>query len=458
MRFQYVRAILSLSWPILVAQLAVLANGVADVVMTGHYSATHLAAVGIGSAIYVTIWVVLMGVLQSLSPLIATRFGAGERAAVGVQARQGALVAIGLSVMGVALLSLSQPVLKWADVPANVAPIASGYLRAIAWGLPATLLARVFYALAPAVGRSRPVMVINLAMLFVKIPLTYVLLYGKLGLPQLGAVGCAVASAVEFWIMLACATLLLFFDPFYRQFEIFHGRLWPHWTMLKGILGLGIPIALTYLVDVSAFTFMALFLARLGARVLAGHQIISNLAVILFMIPLSIGIGAQVLIGHALGGSDLGRARQISLAGLRLGVSVALMASTLLLLLNVRVLRLYTDDPDVLAFAVTLLPLLAAYHLFDAAQCVAVNALRGYRHALVPTLIYVAALWGVGLGGGWWLAFRGLYLPPLGIVVAPQGAFGMWLAAALSLVIAAYGLIAYLLRVSRGRFQRNHIT
>lgn len=449
MHLAHTRAIVRLSWPILVAQLAILASGVADTVMTGHYGVTHLAAIGIGAGIWITVFITLMGVLLGLAPLIARHFGAGELQAIGEHIRQGLCLALALSVLGVALLSFPGPLLELMRVPLEVAEIAVRYLRAIAWGMPAALLVRVFYGWTPAVGRPRPVMLVNLAALFVKIPLSYALLRGLYGLPELGGVGCAVGSVGMFWTMLLLAFLLVVFDPFYRRFHIFRGSFRPQWQVLKRILKVGVPIGVAQFVEVTSFTFMALFLARLGAQVSAAHQVIANLAVVLFMVPLSLGIGTSVLIGQSLGRADPHHAREVTLAGLRLSSAIALILICLLLLLSRRVVSFYTNDPAVTQLAVSLLPLLALYHLFDAVQGLAVNALRGYQQTLIPTLIYVACLWGIGLAGGWQLTFGGLHWPSIGLNLPPQGVVGMWSAAVASLVLAGSGVLAYLLQVSQ---------
>ena len=446
---QHTRAIIQLSWPMLIGQLAVLANGVADTIMVGHYHPDHLAAIGVGASIYATVFVVLMGVLQGLSPLIARHFGAGEFAPIGLLVRQGAWLALAVSALGLLLLAYPETLLRWARLPDNVLPLAQDYLRVVAWGLPAVLLVRVFYAFTQAVGQPRAVMVINLLGLSIKIPLSYALLHGLFGLPELGMVGCGVASALAYWLIFALALWLLSRDAFYRGFALFRGPLRPDWSAIQAILALGLPIAIGMLVEVTSFTFMALLLARLGAVVSGAHQIVSNLAALFFMVPLSLGVGTQILVSHALGRGDLRQARQIALAGLRLALGIALIVSGLLMTLDTQVVRLYTSHEEVAALALTLLPIMAAFHVFDAVQGVAAQALRGYHRTMAPMLIYSVALWGFGLGGGYWLAFEGLRWPALGLALAPQGAAGMWAAGAFSLLLAASALVPYLLRVSR---------
>lgn len=449
MRFRDARAIIRLSWPILVAQLAVLANGVADTVMTGHYRAIHLAAVGIGASIYITVFIAGLGMLQGLSPIIARLFGANDKARIGLQVRQGALLALAVALPGVAVLSFPAPLLALVRVPGAVMPVAIQYLHATAFGLPAILLARVFYSLAPAVGKPRAVMAINLCALAVKIPLSYALLFGRFGLPELGGPGCGVASSIAAWLMLALACTLLLRDPFYREFHVFEGSLRPDGRALKALLKLGVPSGIAMLVEVTSFTFMMLILARLGAVVTAANQIISNLAALLYMLPLSLGVGTQVLLSQALGRGEAARAREITLAGLRVAACAGITVSILLILARASVLRLYTDDGAVFALAMSLLPPLAFYHIWDALQAVVIFALRGYHRALIPMLVYVAMLWGVGLGGGYWLGIGGIELPMLGVALAPLGAKGLWLCAGAGLCLASLILAGYLLRVSR---------
>jgi multidrug resistance protein, MATE family len=446
---QDTRAIGALSWPILVAQIAVLANGVADTMMTGHYRPEHLAAVGIGSAIYATIFVTLMGVMQGLSPLVARHFGAGENDRIGVQVRQGIWLALALSVPGAALLLFPGPLLELARVPPEIATVTGGYLRIVGWGMPAVLLDRAYYAFTSAVGRPRPVMVINLAALAFKVPVSYVFLHGSFGAPELGAGGCALGTVLSYWLMLAVIARLIQSDPFYRRFSILPGPWRVQWAPLRRILALGLPIGLLHFVEVTSFTFMSLFLAPLGALVSGAHQICANLVALLFMIPMSLGMGTQVLIGQALGRRDPYRARQITMAGLRIAIALATFLVSLLLLFRSQLTHVYSNDEQIRSVVAALIPLLAIFHWFDALQALAVNALRGYHHTLVPTLVHVASLWGVGLAGGWWLTYRGLSLPAFGIGVPPQGIFGMWQCATLSLVMAAVALVFYLTKVSR---------
>jgi MATE family multidrug resistance protein len=208
-------------------------------------------------------------------------------------------------------------------------------------------------------------------------------------------------------------------------------------------VSLGVPIGATFFVDVTAFTFMALFIARFGALYSGAHQIAANVAALAFMLPLAVGSAAAVLIGQALGAGAPQRARATGLTALAIGLGCGLAVGATIFLAAGPLVRLYTSDAAVRELAATLLAFVAVYHVCDAAQAVVVGALRGYRHAFVPMLIFGVALWGVGLGGGYAIGIAGIG------VGAPLAASGFWLAGVIGMALAASLVTAYFLRVSR---------
>src|SRR5690349_6953166 len=252
------RAIVRLAWPVLVAQLAVIASGVLDTVMAGRYSAVDLAAVGIGASVYFSVFIGLMGVVQALSPIAAQLYGGKRYERIGEETRQTAWLALGLAVLGVLLLAFPEPLLRALGAPQEVETRTRAYLQGIAWALPAVLLFRVFFALTTAVSRPRAVMAINLIFLAAKVPLNAVFIYGALGAPELGGPGCAIATSIASWIMFAIAWIYCAKHPFYAQFRIFEKWSWPDAAILWTHLKLGVPMGLAFFIEVTSFTFMAI--------------------------------------------------------------------------------------------------------------------------------------------------------------------------------------------------------
>jgi MATE family multidrug resistance protein len=292
-------------------------------------------------------------------------------------------------------------------------------------------------------------MAINLIYFATKVPLNALFIYGAFGAPELGGPGCAVATAISSWVIFALAWTYCAKHPFYAQFRIFEHWSWPDPAILWNHLKLGVPLGLALFIEVTSFTFMAIFLARLGAATSAGHQIASNITAVFYMFGLAVGNATGVLIAQAVGARDLALARHTGFTGMRIMLGVSVCAGVLISVLASKIVGFYSHDPEVQALATRLLVYVALFQIFDTAQVVIVNALRGYRITVIPMLVYTVALWGIGLGGGYALGLEGIgFANALGLAT-PMGAAGFWLAGVASLVIASLILLAYFARVSR---------
>jgi MATE family multidrug resistance protein len=447
------RAILRQAWPVLISQWAGIAFGVLDTAMTGHASPDDLAAMSLSASVYITVFVGLMGVIHALIPILAQRYGAGRLHDVGAMWGQGVWLAIGLSVIGGALMMFPH---MWLSMSGDVAPdvrarVAS-YLQALTIALPASLIFRTIYSLGTAVSRPKLVMGINLAAVLFKALFNWVLIYGKLGLPALGATGAGLSSALVSWLSLGAGVWIITRDRYYARFALRVGR--PDWTAQKELLRLGLPMGGSYLVEVCAFTFMALLVAREGTFVTGGHQIMSNLAALCYMMPMAIGVASAALTAQAIGAGQMALAHRTGLAGLTVGLAGAALTSAVLWTGQPLILRAYTDNAEVAAVAATLLQIIPLFHLCDAMQCINSYLLRAYKVAFVPLFMQTLALGGIGLCGGWWLGFgpqagrldwlRNILLPG-----SPQGAGTMWLMAIVGLALSAVLLHAWYQRIAR---------
>lgn len=435
--------ILPLAWPVLVGQIAVLAFSTVDTVFVARFAATDLAALAVGAAAYITVFIGFMGIVLAVGPIVGQLHGAGKPQEAGRQVHQAVWVALGVSVIGCTLLAFPQPFLQLAQASPEVGEKVRGYLLALAFSLPASMLFAVYRGFNNAISRPKAVMALQLGGLALKLPLTALLVFGapSIGLQPLGVLGCGIATAVCMWAQLIAAWWLLRRDAFYARFHLTDRRLdAPSRPALLAQLRLGIPMGLTILVEVTGFAFMALFIARIGTTAVAGHQVAMNLMSLLFMVPMAIGSASCTLVAQRIGAADLLDARRLAWHSLGLGLAVAAALGCAVYLGREAVLRLYTPDGAVLAAALPLITWLVLFHVADAAQVVAAFVLRAFRIAVVPVLIYVAALWGVGLGGGYLLAFNvGGAVPP-----AWQGAPGYWVAATAGLVVAGGLLVAFM--------------
>lgn len=437
--FADLRKIAGLAWPVLVGQLAIIAFGVIDTAMVGRFSAVDLAALGLGSSIYISVYVGLTGVVLALQPIAGQLFGARRHAEIGEEVRQALWLAAGLAVLGFAVMYFPAPLLGIARVPPALYERTELYLRIAAFGLPASLVFRVYSALANAVGKPRLVMVLQVAALAAKIALNLWFIFGGLGVPPLGGPGCALASTV-INVALACVGLALLARlELFAPFGIFSRFCRPSVERLAALLKLGLPMGLSYLIEVTSYTFMALFIARFGTTTLAGHQIIGNFGAVLYMTPMSIGIATSTLVAHALGSGRHDSARTLARHGIAMACAIGCGYAAISWMLRPLILAGYTPDAAVIAAATPLMPIMLVYHVFDTFQTATAFVLRAYKVAVVPTVIYAVALWGVGLGGGYLLGFD------IGGAVPDwlTGARGFWAANAASLAAAGVGLFLH---------------
>ena len=444
--------ILPLAWPVFIAQLAVIAFGTVDTLLVARHSALDLAALAVGSAAYITVFIGFMGVVIAAGPIVGQFFGAGKLHEAGHQLHQAVWVALGLSLVGSALLAFPLPFIALAQATPEVEAKMRQYLTALAFALPAALLFAAYRGFTNAVSRPKAVMVIQLFGLGLKVPLSAALVFGlpSLGLPSLGVLGCGIATAVAMWLQVAAGLWLLRRDRFYDAFAFGRRLRPPDRRAITVQLRLGLPMGASILIEVTGFAFMAIFIVRLGATAVAGHQLAANLVSILFMLPLALANATATLVAQRVGARDLLSARRIGWHGLQIGVCLGAGVGALVYGLRHGVLRLYTDDAAVIAAALPLLAWVALFHTADAAQCVASFVLRSYRIATLPMLIFAVCLWGVGLGGGYVLAFDLSGLTP----EALRGARGFWMASTSGLVLAALALSGLLALVLRRQSRR----
>lgn len=448
-RFRHsVGRIVTLAWPVLVGQLSVVAFATVDTVLLGRHSAADLAALSVGAAAYITVFIGLMGVVLALGPIAGRLYGANQMAQVGQQLHQAVWLALALAVLGSALLLMPAPFLRLAQLTPEQEARVRAYLAVLALSLPASLLFSAYRGFNNAVSRPKAVMALQLCGLALKIPLSALLITGlpTLGIPALGVVGCAVATAVVMWSQALIALAVLRRDPFYAPFRIWgRGLHAPDPQALWAQLRLGVPMGLAILIEVSGFALMAVFIARLGTTAVAGHQIAANLVSLLFMLPLAIASATSTLVAQRIGAADPDDARRLTRHGITLGLLAAAVIGTLVYLGRDGVVGLYTRDSAVKAAALSLLAWVTLFHIVDAGQTLASFVLRAYHVTTLPMLIFAASLWGVGLGGGYVVAFDLGGWTPRALLGAP----GYWAASTSGLALAALLLGALVARVMR---------
>lgn len=433
---------------ILVGQLAVMAFGVADTVIAGRYSDAALAALSVGSALYISVYVGLMGIVQALLPIWAEMLGARRHEAIGPSLRQSLYLCGFISLAGMAVLLFPGPLLRWAEVPERMQGEVQRYLGVLAFAVIPSLLFKLYSTFNQSLGKPRLVTWLQIAALAIKIPLSIWWVGGGAGMPAMGAVGCAWATLVVNYTLLVLALVMLRTQDIYRPFQIWQRMERPNWMQLGTFLRLGLPGGMAYLVEVTSFTLMALFIARLGTVASASHQIAASVATVLYMAPLSIAVACSARVSFWLGAGQPGHAKRIVFMGLRLAALISLSLSAILSIASFTLAGWYSATPEVVALASSLLVWVAMYHVADSMQAVCAFLLRCYRITIAPLALYGVLLWGLGLYGGYQLAYRGIAGQ-----VATQAASSFWVASTLAIGLVACSLLGLLLLTVR-RSQR----
>lgn len=428
-----------LGGPIAVAQIAQMANGVIDTIMSGHYSARDLAGVGIGNSLWVPLFLLFSGMLAALQPIVSGYRGAAQYPRIMPSIWQGIYIAMAASVIMIFLLTNVHPLLELLRLDAETARITQGYLSAFAWGIPPILFTLTMRGLTDGLGHTRVIMVFSLLNTLINLPLNYILIYGKFGLPELGGVGCGWATAIANWGAAIALMIYLNRSKTFRRFHLLSEWVKPRWEDIRYVLKLGIPIGFTMFIEVSMFSIIALFLAPLGPEVVAGHQIVLNITSLTFMIPLSLGMALTLRVSYLVGADVLDKARLVARSSLLLALGLSSISAPLLFFGRDMIAALYTSDSGVQAVAIHLLMFAAIFQVADVIQVSAINALRGYRDTRIPMLIMLVSFWGVCLPLGYVLTFTDW----LG---HKAGAAGFWIALIVGLTCASILLTYRLFR------------
>ena len=450
-RWRELRPIAQHASTVFVGQLALVVSGITDTIIVGQYSPHALAALSVGSALYVSVFVGLLGVLQALLPVWAELNGGGQKEALGRSFRQAVYLTFILSAFGMVLLLCPGPALRYAQVPIDLQIEVRQYLQILAWSLWPALFFRLFSTLNQSLHHPRLVTFVQLGSLLVKIPLSLWLTWGGKGVPAMGASGAALATWTVNFVMLATALSLLSRHRLYRPYALWQRLESPDWSALKALLRQGLPSGLSIFVEVTSFTLMALFISRMGTTASAAHQIAANLGALMYMVPLSLAIATSARTGHWIGAKNPVEMRRAILTGLALTLALSWLCAGLLWWGRAVIPTWYSPVAAVQLAATPLLAWVALYHAADGLQTLCVFVLRCFRITVSTFVVYGCLLWGVGLGGGYVLAYglNGAFVNTdsqtgLGQLAMTPDAF--WAASSLALMATAWVFSAMLWR------------
>ncbi len=441
------KSLLKLTYPILIAQLIQNLMGFVDIVMAGRVSATDLAAVAVANSVWLPLILTIYGLIMALSAIVSQLAGAKKYTEVVEQTYQTAWIALVLGLSLTALYYILTPIIApLVTLEGNLEELMFGYLGFIVWGAPGYCLYLVLRNYSEGLSYTKPTMIISIIGLLVNIPANYIFIYGKFGMPALGGAGCGLATALVYWSMFISMLIYCFYSKVLKQANLFSAFYWPVIAEIKAILGLGIPIALSLLFEVSLFAIVAIMLVPFGSQVVASHQVALNFTGLIFMVPLSIAMAATIKVGYAVGEKNFEQARDYTLYSIILGLALACFTALITVLFRTQIAGIYSTEEPVIELAASLMLLAAVYQFSDTIQVVSAGALRGYKDTKSILYITFVSYWLIGLSVG-------LILGMTDWIVPKMGPFGFWIGFIVGLTTAAV-LLAWRLHIIQQRIKR----
>ena len=427
------RAMLALALPLALTQLTQILIHTTEVLLLGRLGPAPLAAATLAAALFHAGMMFGVGVVSATAPLIAQAKGARQPRLIARTVRQGLWMTLAITGPLIALLWWTRPLLAAMGQDPALLPMTEAYMRWAVWGMPFAVGFIVLRSFIAAFARTRAVLVAALVGAVVNLPLSWLLIFGGLGLPGLGTAGAGIAVATVFTLMFAILLAYCLRAAPFRRYAVLRGLWRPDLVVFREVLRVGLPIGGAVLLEVGLFASATLLMGLIGTAQLAAHQVALQLASIAFMVPLGLSQAATIRVGLAIGAGDGAQAR---LAGwVACGLGTGFMAATAVLFWTQRAelagLFLDADTADgaaALGYALVFLRIAALFQLVDGLQVIGIANLRGLKDTTIPMWLAAFGYWVVGFSSCWVLGFH-----------TSLGGTGIWIG--LAFALATVGVV-----------------
>lgn len=424
---------LRLAAPLALTELGWVSMGVVDTMMVGRLpdSATAIGAVSLGTTLFYTIGIFGSGIMLGLDTLVSQAYGARKLEECHRAMWNALYLALVLAPAIMIAVLACVPLFPRFGLPAVLVEQTVPFLKALIWS---TLPLIVYFGLRrylQAMNIVKPVVFTLVSANLVNLLGNWIFVYGHLGMPKMGVVGSGWSTCVSRVYMMFVLIVAAIYYNRKRRSGLWLTSATPEMARITALLRLGLPAAGQLLWEIGGFTLATFLIGKLGALMLAGHQIALNVASVTFMVPLGIGSAAAVRVGHAIGARDARAAARAGWTALLFGATFMLCCGLTLLLFSRPIARIYSPQPEVVHAGSILLIVAAIFQLFDGLQVVATGALRGAGNTRAPMLANLIGYWVIGLPLGAFLCFK-----------AGFGAVGMWAGLCLALILIGSALVA----------------
>jgi MATE family multidrug resistance protein len=399
--------------------------------LIGRLGDQPVAAAALGHVILYSAFMACLGLASAVSPLASQAVGARNPRRLRRSVRVGLWAVLITGVPLTLVQMLGGEFLRALGQNAGVAALADRYLLGLAWSVLPSCAFITLRNFMSALDRPQPALWITLLAIPANGALGYALIHGAAGLPALDLLGAGLATTLVNLTMFIAIMVVCHVRRPFRKFHVL-GHFWrADWAMMRELTTIGMPISGMFLLEYGVFAAAAVLMGWIGTAALVGHQIALQIAAIVFMVPLGIGMAATVRVGQAAGRRDPEGAQRAGFAAVLLGIAfMAVMAVVVVAVRHeIRVLFLGAGaDAQTITLTATLLLVAATFFLADGIQTIAVGALRGLNDTRVPLLFAIASFWLIAFAAAYVLAF------PLKL-----GAPGVW--TGLSIGLAVYAVL-----------------
>lgn len=430
---------LSLFLPLFMGQLAATSMGVVDTVMAGAAGTLELSGVAIGSSIFWPSELFVVGMALAIHPLIANLVGNGQLHKVALRMQIATVCTLACAaVIGIIIMLVPMVYRMFPAVDQDMVNIGQGYLIAVGLAMPGFALFNVLRAYWEGLGKTGPTLMFGCVALVLNVPLNYIFIFGHLGMPALGGVGCGVATALSIYLTVIGMLLYVKKSQTFAAVRIFEKWEPMEWSQCWAFLKLSLPLGIAGMIETLCFYLVAILLSPFGPVVVASHTIAMNVSGLLAIVPIALSSTASIEVGEAMGTNSWPHARKRALSALSLAVGFYVIGASVLFFMGEQIASLYSTDDEVLLLAPVLMMYCVVFFFPETLQVMAIGILRGFKDSRTIFLVTIVAYWMVGMPIGYSFGYG--YLGS-----ALEGAEGFWLGFIFSLTCASVLLGARLL-------------
>lgn len=385
---QKIREILKIGLPIMLGQACVIILAFADNIMIGWHSVDELAASSFVNNVMNLFILTELGFAAGMTPMIGADNGTGNIKGIGITVKNGLMTNGIIGGISIILLTIIYFCLDHFGQAPELMPYIKPYFAII--GI-STLFALGFNVLKQFTdGICRPMISMTLLMIgnLLNIFGNWVLIYGKLGFPEMGLTGAGISTLVSRALILLVFIVFIFKSKKMNEYARAIKEALLSRGEMKTVFKMGYPVGIQMALESSTFTFAAVMAGWLGVIQLAAHQVVITISQLFFLMMQGLSFAVSILVSNAFGRKDLGSVREYARKGYFMTLGISATLSALLYCFRYQAAGIFTDSPEVSAMAVSLFFLLFAYQFGDGLQLCFANVLRGIQD--VRPIMYAA--------------------------------------------------------------------